>query len=204
MVEETIPPGTWKNAQGAFVPVSKIDPIDKARTRVVDELIASAKAESVRIAEFKVITMAAVQEFIDRSLAEFGVKRRGQRGNTTLTNFQGTRKVVVQIQDTLVFDERLLAAKALIDECIQAWGKGSNANLRVLVNDAFQVDKEGKISTGRVLGLRRHKISDEKWQEAMRAINASVQIASSKPLIRFYERDEAGAWVAIPLDVAAV
>ncbi|REM31517.1 DUF3164 family protein, partial [Mycobacterium tuberculosis] len=73
------------------------------------------------------------------------------------------------------FDERLQAAKALIDECIQSWSKSSNVNLKVLVNDAFQVDQQGKISTGRVLGLRRHDIDDEKWQLAMKAIGDSMQ-----------------------------
>lgn len=72
------------------------------------------------------------------------------------------------------------------------------------MNDAFQVDQAGKISTGRVLGLRRAKIEDEKWQRAMAAIGDSIQVANTKPYIRFYERDARGEYVAINLDMAAV
>ena len=114
--------------------------------------------------------MAEVSDFIDRSLAQYEVQHGGKKGNVTLISFDGRYKVVRQIQESLVFDERLMAAKALIDECIQVWSKGSNAHIKLLVNDAFQVDQAGKINTGRVLGLRRAKIDDEKWQRAMAAI----------------------------------
>ena len=109
-----------------------------------------------------------------------------------------------QIQDSIRFDERLQAAKILIDECIQSWSADSNDYLKVLVNDAFQVDKEGKISTGRVLGLRRHSIDDPKWKEAMEAIADSIRVVDSKSYVRFYERDEDGKYQAISLDFANV
>ena len=64
----------------------------------------------------------------------------------------------LQIQDRLVFDERLHAAKTLIDECITSWSENSRDEIKVLVNDAFRVDKTGQINTARVLGLRRHAI----------------------------------------------
>ena len=148
--------------------------------------------------------MAEVSDFIDRSLAQYEVQHGGKKGNVTLISFDGRYKVVRQIQKSLVFDERLMAAKALIDECIQVWSKGSNAHIKLLVNDAFQVDQAGKINTGRVLGLRRAKIDDEKWQRAMAAIGDSIQVAGSKPYIRFYERDANGVYQAINPDMAAV
>lgn len=98
-----------------------------------------------------------------------------------------------------------MAAKALIDECVQTWSQGASDNIRVLVNHAFQTDKEGKINTGRVLSLRRLDIKDAAWQQAMQAIADSMQTASTKPYIRFYQRHEAtGEYLPISLDVAAV
>ena len=77
--------------------------------------------------------------------------------------------------------------------------------IKALVNHAFQTDKEGKINTGRVLGLRRLEIRDAKWQSAMQAIADSIQIASTKPYVRFYKRnDTTGEYESISLDVAAV
>ena len=98
-----------------------------------------------------------------------------------------------------------MAAKALIDECVHAWAEGANDNIKALVNHAFQTDKEGKINTSRVLGLRRLDIRDAKWQQAMQAIADSIQTASTKPYVRFYKRnDVTGEYNSINLDVAAV
>ena len=56
-----------------------------------------------------------------------------------------------------------------------------------------------------VLGLRSLAIADEAWQQAMQAIADSMQTASTKPYIRFYERMEStGEYRPISLDVAAV
>ena len=198
-------PGYWKDANDALIPVSKIKPIDKDRHAVVSELCEQARRQSAALIGFKLSAMNAVHEFIERSLAAYDVKKGGKKGNVTLLSFDGKHKVERRMQDTVVFDERLQAAKALIDECIQGWSKGSNANIKVLVNDAFQVDQQGKISTARVLGLRRHDIADGKWQQAMKAIGDSMKVASTKPYIRFYERDvTTGEYTPINLDVAAV
>jgi hypothetical protein len=55
-----------------------------------------------------------------------------------------------------------------------------------------------------VLGLRSLEIDDAQWTAAMTAISDSMQVASTKPYIRFYERNEAGEYVVISLDVAGV
>ncbi|MBX3660700.1 MAG: DUF3164 family protein, partial [Ramlibacter sp.] len=154
---------------------------------------------------FKLAAMQAVADFVERSLAEYEVKTGGAKGNVTLLSFDGRHKITRQVAENLVFDERLQAAKALIDECIHTWSKGSNDNIKVLVNQAFQVDKAGKINTGRVLALRSLKITDEKWLQAMQAISDSTRVASTKAYVRFYERDDAsGDYVPIVLDVAGV
>lgn len=200
----TIPDGYWRNAEGSLIPISKVKPIDKERTRVVADLCEQAKKESARLLGFKLSATEHINAFIERSLNEYEVKTGGAKGNVTLFTFDGRFKIVRQMQETVSFDERLQAAKALIDECVKTWSKGSNDNIKALVNNAFQVDKQGKISTGRVLGLRRIDIRDEAWLRAMQAISDSMRVSNTKPYIRFYERDEAGQYQPINLDVAAL
>ena len=97
-----------------------------------------------------------------------------------------------------------MAAKALIDECITDWSAGSRPEIQVLVNNAFQVDKAGNINTGRVLGLRRLNISDDRWLAAMKAIGEAVQVIGSKSYVRVYERiDDTDQYSPIPLDIAS-
>lgn len=201
----TIPPGYWQDASGNLIPESKVKDIDKLRHQVVTDLCEMAKQNRDGLAEFKLVAMQEVAALVSTSMEQYGVKSGGDKGNVTLTSFDGRYKLVRQMQDHIVFGEQLQAAKALIDECVQEWSAGANDNIRVLVNHAFQTDKAGKINTGRVLGLRRLAIKDEAWQQAMRAIADSMQTASTKPYVRFYERDEGtGEYRAISLDVAAV
>ena len=96
-------------------------------------------------------------------------------------------------------------AKELIDQCIHEWSNGARSEIRALVNDAFQVDKEGRVNTARILSLRRLDIQDEKWLTAMQAIGESIQVAGSKTYFRVYERvGDSDQYKAIVLDIAAL
>lgn len=200
-----IPPGYWENAKGNLVPDSNVKPIDKLRDQLVKELCSVAEVKSSDMTQFKLKTLGDVHAFIEASVEQYGVKAGGKKGNVTLMTFDGKQKVVLQMQDRITFGEQLQAAKLLIDKCVIRWSAGSNDNIKVLVNDAFQVDKEGLINTGRVLGLLRLDIQDEDWKLAMKAIADSRQVADTKPYLRFYKRaDVSGDWKAISLDLAAV
>ena len=72
------------------------------------------------------------------------------------------------------------------------------------MDDAFNVGKSGLVSTSRVLGLRRLNIKDAIWKKAMDAITESMQVASSKTYMRFYERMNDGSYKQIPLDVSSL
>jgi len=204
MTTENIPSGYWKDARGNLVPESKVQEIDKLRDQVVRDLCGKAEAKSQGLANFKLESMQDVAALVLTSMEQYGVKTGGDKGNVTLTSFDGEYKIVRQNQDHIVFTEQLQAAKLLIDQCVTRWAEGASDNIKVLVNDAFQVDKEGKINTGRVLGLRRLKIEDIEWRQAMDAISDSIRVASSKSYIRFYKRNATGAYDAINLDLAAV
>lgn len=200
---KTIPAGWHLRHDGVLVNEAKIKPIDLMRDALVKEIVAKAKPLSAQIAEFKLGTFADIQAFIETSAEQYGAKLGGAKGNVTLVSFDGCLKIQRAISETISFGEQLQAAKSLIDECIHDWSKGANDNICVLVNDAFQVDKEGNISIGRVFGLRKLNIQDAKWSSAMQAISDAVQVVSSKSYIRLYER-VGDAWQPIPLDVAGV
>ena len=204
-MDNTIPAGYWRDGEGRLIPENMVKPIDKARDDLVRELVGKAKAASAILADFKTKAFGDIGAFVEMSGEQYGVKLGGVKGNVTLLSFDGRFKIVRQIQEHLVFDERLQAAKQLIDECIQTWTEGSSDEIKALINDAFQVNKEGKINTARVLGLKRLNISDEKWLRAMQAIADSVQVAGSKPYIRIYERiGDTDQYQPISLDVAGV
>lgn len=205
MTAANIPAGYRKDAQGRLIPEAMIRPIDKARDELVQELVKRAQATNRTLTDFKVGAMQDARAFVALSAEQYGVHLGGNKGNVTLYSFDGVYKVQLAVAENIKFDERLQAAKALIDECINDWARGSRDEIKVLVQDAFQTDKDGKISTGRVLGLRRLEIDDPQWLAAMKAIGESVQVVGSKEYIRFYQRvGDTDKYDPINLDIAAV
>ncbi len=148
--------------------------------------------------------MNDVGAFITISAEKYEVKVGGDKGNVSLLSFDGRYKIVRQIAEDITFGEQLQAARALIDECLKDWTEGARSELRAIVDQAFEMDKRGNISTTRILGLRRLDITDGRWQRAMQAIGDSIQITGTKPYVRVYERNDKGAYTAIPLDMAAL
>ena len=206
MKPNEIPMGYMQDQAGRLVPLSTIKPIDIERDKLVHDIVEKARHLNSQIAEFKKEVFGDIAAFIEMSSEEYGVTLRGStgKGNVTLNSFNGQYKVQRAISEHIVFDERLMAAKALIDECITDWSAGSRPEIQVLVNNAFQVDKAGNINTGRVLGLRRLNISDDRWLAAMKAIGEAVQVIGSKSYVRVYERiDDTDQYSPIPLDIAS-
>ncbi|MEI0524678.1 DUF3164 family protein [Brachyspira murdochii] len=189
-----------KNAQGAFIPIENVKPVDKLRDDLVKNLMSKTKEVQKIIEEHRNICWEDIKAFLEISASEHNVKYGGEKGNITLLSYDGKYKVVIANQDYISFNEKLQIAKDLIDECIRKWAKGADKNLLALVNDAFKVDKQGKISTEKILGLRRLEINDFTWNEAMKAITESITVEDSKRYIRFYERrDKDGKYEHISL-----
>ena len=194
-----------EDAHGRQVPVSMIKKFDLKRNDLVCSIMSRAFAERERLAEFKQQVWEEIQAFVDESAKDSGAKKLGgKKGNITLTSFDGRYKLIVAVNDGILFNEKLQIAKQLIDECIGKWSKNARPELKVLVDDAFNVGKNGLVSTGKVLGLRRLNITDATWRRAMDAITESIQVVSSKTYMRFYKRQEDESYKQIPLDVASL
>lgn len=193
-----------KDGRGRMVPIDLVSEIDRLRDEVVKEAIEKAIDTQMVIRESKDSIMENLKTFIDLSADRFGIKLGGKKGNITLTSFDGEYRILIAVNENIAFDERLQIAKGLIDECIKEWSDGIRSEIHILVNDAFYVDKQGKINTNRILGLRRLEINHPKWQKAMRAITESLTITGSKEYVRFYKRNGNDGYDQISLDMASV
>ena len=202
MSTETIPAGFRKDSQGRFIHEEKIKPIDRTRDELVMDIVNRALALNHLLREFKTSSFDDIKAFVELSAEQYRARIGGEKGNVTLMSFDGRYRVVRQIQEAIRFDERLQAAKGLIDECLVEWTEGARVELRALINDAFRVDQAGNIRTAQVMGLRRLPIEDDRWQRAMQAIGEAVQVIGSKAYVRVYQRDAMGKYQPITLDMA--
>ncbi|EPW1436717.1 DUF3164 family protein [Salmonella enterica subsp. diarizonae serovar 16:z10:e,n,x,z15] len=199
------PEGYWIDARGVMTPADMVKQPDKDRDALVGEIIERALPLHKSLSEFKLSVFADTQAFRELSGELYGAKVGGEKGNMTLYSWDGVYKVQVAIAERLAFDERLQAAKSLIDECLKEWTEDSRPEVISLIDEAFQVDKEGEVSTSRILRLRRLDIQDERWLNAMRAINDAILVVGSKKYVRLYRRvGDSNQYEPISLDLAAV
>jgi hypothetical protein len=196
--------GYMQDSQGRFVPEDKIKDIDKLRDQTVKEMVEKALKMRDSLARFKAEIRDDLVSYLSLSAEKYGRKFGGKKGNITMSSYDGSLRITVDVNKVIYFDERLQIAKELIDDCITRWARGSSSEIRALVTDAFQVDKQGSVNTARILGLRRLDIDDPQWKQAMEAIGDSIQIAGTKEYVRFHIRDDRGAYQPISLDFAVL
>ncbi|MGI2800173.1 DUF3164 family protein [Photobacterium damselae] len=199
-----IPDGYMKDRKGRLVPVSMISDYDMELHAFVNNLCAQAVEQQKLLREFKLKVFGECNAFLDLLAEKYNRKPGGAKGNVTFSSFDGRQQVTISVQNSLHFGPELQVAKDIIDECINEWSVGANENLTAIINDAFEIDKEGQLNTGRILSLRRLSIKDERWERAMKAIGDSILVASSKTYIRFRQKDDDGKFENIPLDIAAL
>ncbi len=195
--------GFMKDSQGRLVPLDMVKPVDKARDDLVQSIVSESQVLAAMLKEFRDRTMGNIRAFIDLSAEQYHVEFGGAKGNVTLTSFDGEYRVLVAVDERISFDERLQIAKSLIDDCLKEWTKDARSELKVIVDDAFAVDKMGKVNTNRILSLRKLEIVDTKWLQAMDAISDSITVVQSKEYIRIYKRNAGGDYDKINLDIAS-
>ncbi len=200
-----VPEGFRLDAQGRHVPESMIKPLDLMRDELVMAIVGKTQELNLALVDFKAKVFGEVDALVAVAADEYGAKLGGAKGNVTLFSYDGRFKVVRAKADNIRFDERLQGAKALIDECLQEWVKGSRPEIITLINDAFKVDQAGNIRTGSVLALRRLEITDERWTRAMQAISDAVTVVTTSSYVRVYERvGDTDQYQPISLDITKV
>ena len=202
--ENSIPDGYMQDSAGNLISIDNIRPIDLARHELVLEKIAEVEAMHEKLKVLKAGLLDDIEAFVALSFERYNVKLGGKKGNLSLESFDGKYTIERQMGEYITFDEGLLAAKTLIDECLRDWTNGSGSELKTLIDHTFRVDKKGKLNTSAILGLRRHKFDDERWKRAMDAISESVKVTSRRAYVRAYKKDENGNPVAISLDIATL
>jgi hypothetical protein len=192
------------DAKGKLIPVGLVKPVDALMDETVRRFVAFAGSLSEEVARFRGHCFDDLGAFQALVAEKYEATVGSEKGNVTLTTFDGCEKVVFQVQDRFTFGPELKAAKTLIDACIAEWSAGSNDNIRAIVNRAFNVDQEGTINRAEIFTLLRVEIADERWQRAMTAIHESIRVIGSTTYIRFYRRPDAKAkWSGITIDLAS-
>ena len=198
------PDGYRMDGKGRLVPERLVRPQDDLEDQTVRRILAFSVDLADQISRFRQHSYADVAALLEVLASEYGGGRRpGRRGNYSLASYDGRLKVVIQVQDLVVFGPELQAAREIIDGCIEEWSDGTSDQIKALVQHAFAPDKQGQVSREAVLRLRRLDIDDDRWRQARRAIDDSIRVQGSKVYLRLYLRgSNEGTWRPVPIDIA--
>jgi len=193
-----------RDAKNRLVPVSTIDAQVLLEDEVARKTMWFADQLSAQISRFKEHTLADIADFMALLAQNYGASKGGTKGNLTLTSFDGLSMVKLAVADQIAFGPQLQVAKALVDECLNEWSAESHAALRVIVQGAFDTEKEGQVSPAKLFPLLRYEVDDERWKRAMDAVRDAIQIRGSKEYVRFYRRARpTDRWQLVTIDLAA-
>ena len=195
----TVPEGYMEDGQGNLIPMRNVRELDKIRDALVRELIGKAGHVAEVARAFKGEAQGRITAFVSLAAQEHGVEMGGEKGNVTLTSFDGRYKVKRAMDDVITFNEGVTVARQIFFRLVAKWSEGSNANLAAIVHKAFETDKDGHLSVSKLMMLNTVEIDDPDWKRAMEAIRQSIQVVSTKSYVRFYERGEDGGYRQIAI-----
>ncbi len=134
-----------------------------------------------------------------------GVKdKQGEQYSHTFTTSDGKFRITLGNYTVDGYRDTVDDGIAIVKEYIESLAKDENS--KALVNAVLRLlsrDQAGNIKASRVLQLRKmaEETGNARFIEGVRIIEESYQPTVTKQFIRACYKNEAGAWIAIPLSI---
>lgn len=187
---------------GKEIPAKYVSKLDKNKDRISLKYYKKAKRLHDSLKLLKQELLAETDKLYDQMLRDENI-RTGKKGNYTISSFDKSIKIEVNVQNRIEFDDRINAAQSLINEYISEKTKGTDRELTELINSAFRTNK-GKLDTKRILGLFRLQINHPKWKRAMELIKESISTNNSRRYVRIWQKDKNGDYKNIDLNFSSL
>jgi hypothetical protein len=183
--------GNWINRNGKPVSPEHINKVVKKRDQVVSKIMAKALRLEGNIKKAKMDILKEVDRYLQAlaKASEADMSIKDSKGNITLTDYSGLNQIEVSINDLVEFDERILVAKDLIDKCLNKWADGANENIRSIISEAFNTDKQGKINKFMIIRLTKIEIKDPDWKKAIGLIIDSMNVRGTRQYVNLRTRE---------------
>lgn len=192
------------DAKGRLTAIEMVKPLHKLQDEMVRKEFGFAFAISAQLSRFKGHVYENLGSFDALMAQEFGLTKGGAKGNRTYSSFDGLMKIEVRIQDRIAFGPEMQIAKALFDECLNEFAASTAPELRTIVTNAFDTDKEGQINRTNVFILLNTPSEDGRWIKGQEAIRSAMHVIGSKSYLRFQFREAFDApWNTLTIDLAS-
>jgi len=188
--------------EGKEIPAKYVSKLDKKKDLIAIRYQKKSLALSKKLKALKDELLEATDELYQQMIEDANV-RTGKKGNYSISSFDKSIKIEVNIQNRIEFDDQINIAQTLINEYISEKTKGTDRELAELINSAFQTTK-GRLDTKRILGLFKLQIKHPKWIQAMELIKKSISTNNSKRYVRIWQKDANREYRNIELNFSSI
>lgn len=194
---------TWYDHRGNEVPREYVPEFDRKNEVVVGKIHRNAERLSEKLIKFKEEAFKDADRLYAQMLKEANIAPSERKGNYTLTSFDKSVKIEVNVSDRIDFDDNITLAQEKLNEFIKLKTSGADKELAALVNHAFTTRK-GRLDKARIFGLMQLNIKNKLWDEAMELIRKSITTNSSVRYMDISVKDKEGKYQPVKLNFASV
>lgn len=194
---------TWLDHRGNEVPRDYVPKFDRYNEIQVSKIFNAAIKLNEQIARFKAMSYEIADALYAEMLRNANIAPSDRKGNYTLTSFDKSIRIEVNVNELIEFDENINLAQMKLQEFIENKTKGVDIDIVALVNQAFTTRK-GRLDKARIFGLFSLNITHPLWQESMELIRKSINRNSTVRYMEISEKDENGRYIPIRLNFATI
>lgn len=193
----------WHDHRGNKVPREYV-PADERNTEIqIGKIFNKAEKLSKALADFKDEAFEIADALYAEMLKSANIEPTDRKGNYSLTSFDKSVKVEVNVSDRIEFDSNITLAQEKLNEFIRMKTDGADQELSMLVNQAFTT-KKGRLDKARIFGLMQLNIKGQMWADAMELIRKSITTNSSVRYMEIASKDDEGKYIPVKLNFASL
>jgi len=197
---------TITDAQGLDIPIKLVPKIDLDADKIAKKIAKEAEKLNEQLRAKKTEWLSLCDNWFEQLLIKLKTedKTHGKgKGNYTITSYDKTIKIEINIGMRIEFDSKLQLAQQKINEYLEKITEGSVDEIRLIVNNAFSTTR-GNLDTKKIMSLFSYQIKHALWLEAMEILKQSITTNVSKRYINISHKDTEGKYTAIQLQFSAL
>lgn len=199
-------PGHVILRDGRQKPIAELSEFEIKREAKLQALACEGMDLYLRLADFSARYDVDFDE-LDEESAPRQAKNSRAAGTQSVSRvlLDGSVKLERKRADVVSYDEdKLMAAKALIDVCVQRFAAGGRSEIKQMAELSFVKNAKGQYSRSGMVRLQQIESDDPEWQQAMELIKKAELVGGVASYKLISVRDKYGKYHPLPLDIAAV
>lgn len=197
---------TIKDAQGLDIPIKLVPKIDLEADKIANKIAKEADKLSEQLSAKKTEWLSLCDNWFEQLLYKLKTEDKSHgkgKGNYTITSYDKTIKIEINIGMRIEFDSKLQLAQTKINEYLEKITEGTGDEIRVIVNNAFSTTR-GNLDTKKIMSLFRYQIKHQLWLDAMDILRQSITTNVSKRYVNIFRKDTEGKYQAILLQFSSL